>query len=54
MTSFFVFVSPDGEGPAQRVEVGAFGENDAVQKVARKNLGGTIFAVRSAYSTLPL
>jgi hypothetical protein len=38
----------------QHVQVSAFGENDAVQKVSKMGLGGVIFAVRDQYSNLPL
>jgi hypothetical protein len=37
----------------QAVQVSAFGENDAVQKVAKQGLGGVIFAVRDQWSNLP-
>ena len=38
----------------QIVHVHAWGENDAVQKVSKQNLGGVIFAVRDQWSTLPV
>jgi hypothetical protein len=42
------------DGTTKPVQVYAWGENDAVQKVSKKNLGGTIYAVRDQYSTLSL
>lgn len=56
MFQFQVFIRPTEPefGPARAVTVYASSENNAVQAVARQELGGTIYAVRPAYSTLPL